>query len=79
MRSDRLFLRRKVETSARIVVVDYIAECSETAIVVETSLLVVIQSRERRRSIDLVSCAVRLEVVDAYLCWSMRVPTRLGE
>src|SRR5512140_2531189 len=73
-----LLLRVEAEGKEGVVVVDDVAECGETTVVVEAALLVCEQPLERRSAVALVGRAFRLEVVNADLFRFVHVPARLG-
>src|SRR5262245_11550287 len=59
--------------------IDDVRQCSEAAIVIETTSLMGPQTFQRRGSIAPVGSAIRLKIVDADFRRCMHVPTRLSE
>src|SRR5207249_5809041 len=74
-----LFLRRKPEAEARVVVIHDIGQCCETTIMIEAALLMRPKSRQRRGAVAVGRGAIGLKSVNANFRCRVQIVSGLGE
>src|SRR6185503_3508716 len=74
----QFLLLAQVRAKETVVVLDHVAECWETSVVIEAAFLVCPESFERSCSVTFVGRALGLKVVDSDLFRRVHVPARLG-
>jgi len=74
-----LFLFSETQLEKLIVVIDYIPQCGEPAVMIETALLVTPQTFQWCGSVSPVRSPIRLKIVNTDLSRRVHVPARLRE
>src|SRR5205814_10573021 len=73
-----LFMRRKPEAEARVVVIHDIGQCCETTIMIEAALLMRPKSRQRRGAVAVGRGAIALKSVNANFRCRVQIVSGLG-
>src|SRR5215216_5422288 len=74
-----LVLLAEIKFLELIVMIHHVKQCREPAIVIKAAFRVREQSAQRRSAIRVVGRTLRLKIIDADVCWFVRIPSGLSK